>query len=190
MKRIHQLLCFCLILSAGCKKEPVLSSSDPNIPYFDFRLHNKGSQEFGAATASVFGKHWEASANIWNADSAGNFMVFFHTYSEFGEPRDKISFGITNGAVGTYSVSNNLFDSIYDDFIVTSSYGIATADGDEIQGIYMPDTSYHNVITISKNDGTTLEGTFSILFTTPGGLHTDIPGKVFFKDGKFNVKMK
>lgn len=174
----------------ACKKETA-SNNDPNIPYFDFQIYKPGNQENGSAKATVFEKEWNASALIVrDPDSTSRyFQVYFETYSDDGSTRDQISFGVFDGKVGEYQVINNSFDSNLDDFSIHCKYNLWASDGDLLYGNYFIDESFTNKIIIDKNDDKNIEGRFWLLFTSNVIEHTDIPGRIYFKEGKFQVKL-
>jgi hypothetical protein len=189
MKHILFLSLLSLTLWA-CKKE-TKPSDDPDIPYFDFKIYHPGSQESGSAQATVFGKEWNASATIArDPDSTSRyFEVFFETYSDDGSTRDQISFGLFEGRIGEYEVTSNFFDPNFDDFSIHCKYNFWISDGDLLYGNYFIDESFPNKVIIDKNDENSIEGRFWLLFTSNLVEHRDIPARVYFKEGKFQVKL-
>lgn len=172
----------------SCDKEG-MKNTDPDIPYFDFKIYSPGGQVSGYAQATVFGKVWNATAYRYSQDTSRYFEIYFETYSDEGFTRDHISFGLFDAKVGEYTVVNDPFDSNYDDFRIHSIYGLWASDGDLLYGAYYLDANFENKIIIDKNDGKTIEGRFSLLFTSNKVVHTDIPGRIFFKEGKFKVNL-
>ena len=174
----------------SCKKENE-PDNNPDIPYFDFKIYNPGDQKNGSASASVFGKEWNASAYIsqYPDSTSEYFDVFLETYSVNAETRDQIHFGLFDGKVGEYEVTNNPFDPKYDDFSIACSYALWISDVDLLYGNYFIDTTYKSKIIIDKNDGEEIEGRFWLIFTSNVVEHTDIPGRVYFEEGKFRVKL-
>jgi hypothetical protein len=174
----------------SCKKENE-PDNNPNIPYFDFKIYNPGDQKNGSASATVFGKEWNASAYIARyPDSTSQFFeVHFETYSDFGETRDHIGFGVFKGQKGEYEITNNPFDPNFDDFSIACVYGLWISDGDLLYGNYFMDTNYKSKVIIDKNDGEFIEGRFWLIFTSNVVEHTDIPGRIYFEEGKFRVKL-
>ena len=194
MKHIS-ILSFLFLALLGCKKEPPTTNgaNNPDIPYFDFKIHHPGNQENGSAKATTFEKEWNASAHItrYPKDTSRHFEVYLETYSDQGETRDQISFGPFDGKVGEYQVTNNHFDFNFDDFSVASKYNFWISDGDLLYGNYSIDTTYNSInkVIIDKNDGEVLEGRFSLVFTSNVVEHTDIPGRIYFENGTFRVKL-
>lgn len=189
MKHIS-ILVFLFLALLGCKKETP-ASNGPDIPYFDFKIYSPGNQENGGARATVFDKEWNASAQIIKCDTCRHFEIYFKTYSDEGYNRDQISFGPFDGKVGEYQVTNNHFDFNFDDFSVASKYNFWISDGDLLYGNYFIDTTYNSInkVIIDKNDGEVLEGRFSLVFTSNVVEHTDIPGRIYFENGTFRVKL-
>lgn len=173
----------------GCNKDN--SSKEPDIPYFDFKIYQPGTQENGSATATVFDKEWNASVLLyrWPDSTSQYFQVFFETYSEFGDTRDQVSIGIFDGKVGVYQITNNAFDTNFDDFSITGDYSFWISDGDLLYKSYFIDETFDNKVVIDKNDGENIEGQFSLSFTSSVTKHTDVPGRIFFKSGKFRFKL-
>lgn len=185
------MLSFLSLSLWACKKE-TSSNNDINIPYFDFKIYNPGNQERGSAKATVFDKEWNASASIirYPKDTSRHFEVYFETYSDEGFTRDQISFGLFDGKVGEYQVTDNPFDNNFDDFSIHGSYALWLSDGDLLYGNYEIDTDFDNKVTIDKNDGNIVEGRFSLVFKERiVGSHTDIPSKIYFKNGKFQANL-
>jgi hypothetical protein len=174
----------------SCKKENE-PDNNPNIPYFDFKIYNPGDQKKGRASATVFGKEWNASAYVsrYPDSTSKYYQVYFETYSDEGFTRDQISFGVFGGKVGEYDIKNDLFDSNYEDFSIHCSHSLWMSDGDLLYGYYFIDTTYKSKIIIDKNDGEEIEGRFWLIFTSNVVEHTDIPGRVYFEEGKFRVKL-
>ncbi len=179
-----------LILFAACKKENP-PGNDPDIPYFDFKIYEPGNQINGGAQASVFCKEWHASAYTSRSLNLPPqyFEIFLETYTGQGYTRDQLSFGIFNGEIGEYKAVDNPFDNNLDDFVVHSTYNLWTSDGDMLYEKYFLDSTYQNRIFIDENDGKLIRGRFSLLFTSNNVEHSDIPGRVYFKEGKFQVKL-
>lgn len=184
------MLSFLSLTLWACKKE-IMSNNDPNIPYFDFKIYNPGNQVNGNAKAILFDKEWNASVYVsrWPDSTSQYFEIYFETYSEFSETRDQISFGVFDGKVGEYQVTNNAFDSNFDDFSIACKYNFWISDGDLLYGNYFIDETFANKIVIDKNNGDVIEGRFWLLFTSNVVEHTDIPGRIYFKEGKFQVKL-
>jgi|GEM_PF-2434293 len=187
MRNIIKILLLSLSFFS-CDKED-MKNTDPDIPYFDFKIYSPGDQSTGSAQATVFGKTWNATAYRHPQDSSRYFEIYFETYSDEGFTRDQISFGLFDAKIGEYTVKNDPFDNNFNDFTIHSVYGLWASDGDLLYGAYHLDTSFDNKIIIEKNDGETIEGRFALLFTSNKVEHTDIPGRVFFKDGKFKVNL-
>ncbi len=184
------ILAFLTLTLWSCKRENS-PNNEPDIPNFDFKIYNPGDQKNGSASATVFGKEWKSSAYIGKyPDSTSQyFSVILETYSEYDETRDQIFFGLLDGKVGEYEVINNPFDPNPDDFSIDGSYALWISDGDLLYGNYSIDTTYKSKVIIDKNDGTVIEGRFWLIFTSNVVKHTDIPGRIYFDEGKFQVKL-
>jgi hypothetical protein len=156
-------------------------------------IYHPGAQESGSAQATVFGKEWNASASITRyPDSTSQyFQVYFETYSDDGSTRDQISLGVFDGKKRIYEIEKNPFDYNFEDSNIQAVYSFWISDGDLLYGNYIIDSEFANVVTVDKNDGSTIEGSFSLVFKVRvDGSHSDIPSKLHFKDGKFSVKLK
>ena len=195
MKHILILPGFLFLALLGCKKEPPTTNgtNDPDIPYFDFKIYNSGNQENGSAKATTFDKEWNASAYVRRfPDSTSRyFEVYLETYSDEGSLRDQISFDAFEGKVGEYQVTRHHFDNRIDDFSIAVKYNFWISDGDLLYGNYFIDTTYSSInkVIIDKNDGDILQGRFSLVFTSNVVEHRDIPGRIYFKNGTFRVKL-
>ena len=187
MKNIIRILLLSLSFFS-CKKEDI-KNTDPDIPYFNFKIYSPGDQSTGYAQATIFGKTWNATAYKYPQDTSRYFEIYFETYSEEGFTRDQMSFGLFDAKIGEYKAIDNPGDFNFDDYEINCNYSLWASDGDLLYGAYYLDTSFDNKITIEKNDGKTIEGRFNLLFTSNKVEHTDIPGRVFFRDGKFKVKL-